>query len=144
MPYAESSHITAEFADVTFSASTKVSTDDITRFLAEADAEINTRLCNRYAVPITGTESLVLMRMIEIWLVKHRIMGILKVKTPIAKADQGGETDLRTQAIEMLKQLSDGELLLSDAPRATSEEGVKSYSADEEVDHVFQRGEDQW
>jgi hypothetical protein len=144
MSYATADQITGEFADVTFSTTTKVTTTDITRFLAEADAEINTRLSSRYAVPITGTEALVLMGMIETWLVKHRVANIMAVKIPVTKAAQGGETDLRQQALDMLQAMVEGKMSLSDAPLASSSAGVKSYAADNDLEHTFQRGENQW
>jgi hypothetical protein len=81
MSYADLSHIQSEFKDVTFDADSAVTDTEIARFLEEADAEIDMNLCGMYETPITGTTALVIVRMIEIWLVKDRVSEILLVKT---------------------------------------------------------------
>lgn len=144
MSYAALSDVQAEFPHITFNSTTKVKDVDVTRFCDEADAEIDSKLYARYQTPITGTQSIVLMRMLEIWIVKDRIQALLQVKSPDPKTDQGGQMGLRDRAMKKLDALASGAESLTDAPVRNPSNGVKSYTNDNEIDHVFQQGVTQW
>jgi phage gp36-like protein len=147
MSYAASADVVGEFKDLTVASSgTAISTDDMTRFLAEADAEINSRLSVKYTTPITGTESLLLMRQIAVWLVKDRIERITEVKTGRPVDAQKGQTptSLRSQALELLKSICEGKIKLTDATLASTGDGVGSYSSENGTEHIFDRDTQQW
>ena len=145
MGYATSAQCTGEFKDLTVGASTAISSTDVTGFIADADAEINTILSVKYQTPITGTEALIVMKMVEVWLVKQRIQDILSVKSGVPAAEQGADgKGYRQMALELLKKLTNGTAKLTDATLATSADGVKSYTSQEDTANVFDVSINQW
>jgi phage gp36-like protein len=145
MAYATSTEVVGEFKDLTVAASgTNISDADMARFLADADAEINSRLSVKYTTPITGTEALVLMRMIECWMVKHRIEKILEVKTGRPVDSQEGGKSLRQQALDLIKAIVEGNVKLTDATLASTGDGVGSYTSENGTEHIFDRDTVQW
>jgi phage gp36-like protein len=143
MSYADPSQIQSEFKDVTFDADSAVTDTEVTRFLEEADAEIDINLCGLYETPITGTTALVVVRMISIWLVKDRVSEILLVKTGRPENDQDGGSRPGERAREMLKNLAKGTLQLKDATPANPY-AVRSYTAQNSVEFVFDADKVQW
>jgi len=148
MAYATSAHISSEFKDITFSASTKVTDTEVDRFIEEADAEIDSVLSKRYVTPITGSVSLILIRQISIWLVAQRVKDILVVKTGVKGSDQGNlrNDDIRLdrKAKNMLQDIVNEKLDLVDATFLDSSGGVSSYNVDNNIGHVFDRESNQW
>lgn len=145
--YATTAEVQEEFKAIDFTSSTTaVTTTEIDRFLLEAQAEIHTYLATRYTIPITGTEALVVMRTISIWLVKSRIVMIMRQKQVDVKGDQDvGPVSLRKQAIDWLKMLASGKMVLSDAPViATNHGGMDSYLAGKDFCYDFDRDKRQW
>jgi len=136
--------VTKEFKNITFSATSSVTSDDVTEFISQADAFINSQLANKFTVPVTGTEALKIVKRLSIWLVTGRIKAILKVKTGQDIGDQGAETDLIKMAKDELKELSKGKSSLIDAPLISSADGVKSFAVDEGLEFTFKKGVDQW
>lgn len=148
MAYSSITNIQYEFKDVTFSSSTAMTTAKVTQYMADADAEIDCTLAVKYTTPITGTQSLVLIGQIAVWLVKDRINETLQVKTGDDKTSQTGGKSYRQKAVDMLNDLASGKKVLTDAALKTSADGVQSYnnnnSDDDDTANVFQRGVDQW
>lgn len=148
MSYATTSDIQGEFKNITFSGSTAVTSTQVSGFLTDADAMINARLAPKYQVPITGSNSLVIVKLIAIKLVKHRILEIIKVKTGKTSEDQDsqGKKTLEEQAFDLINDIVKDKLLLTDATLATTADGVRSYSNDnaDSIPYVFQRGSKQW
>lgn len=144
MSYTNPTLVVGEFKDLTISASTAVTTTKLTQFIADADAEINSRLGVKYKTPITGTESLVMVTMIATWLVKHRIIEVLHVKTADDKTSQVGSKSYRETALAVLKEIASGNIILTDAVLKTSADGVRSFSNDNATANIFDRSIDQW
>lgn len=144
MSYATQAEVLTEFKDFVPTSSTAISTTDIDAMIAEAEAEINSRLCVKYTTPITGTEALLIARMVEKWLVKFRIEYILQVKTGREPDKQEGGKSLRQMALDILDALVKGTMKLSDATLASSADGVKSYSSANDTQHVFDKSAKQW
>jgi phage gp36-like protein len=145
MAYATEAEIESEFKNLTIDTGTAITTATVATYLAQADAEINSRLGVKYETPITGTESLVLIKMIEIWLVKDRVQKAMKVKTGIEKSSQDlGDADYRKQALDLLADLASGKVALSDATLKDSSGGVKSYASSNSVENIFKVGVTQW
>lgn len=147
MAYCTQAQIESEFKSMTFSATTPVTDTDITRFIVEADAKIDSKLAVKYTTPITGANSLIVVRTIAIKLIKHRIERIINVKTPSAAGNQGEETSLLDEAEKELDDLAKGMAVLTDATLATSADGVKSYTSttvSTTYERNFSIGETQW
>lgn len=144
MAYVTPAQIAAEFKSMTIGATGPVNTTNLADFIAQADAEINSRLAVKYSTPITGTEALIIMQMISTYLVKARIQSILRVKTGKEDPDQDTADNLRKIAITLLDQLAKGTSILTDATLAVSADGVKSRASDDEVENHFDLESDQW
>lgn len=144
MAYCTSSDVTKEFKNITFSATSSVTSDDVTEFISQADAFINSQLANKFSVPITGTEALKIVKRLSIWLVTGRIKSILKVKTGQDIGDQGTDSDLIKMAKDELKDISKGKASLIDAPLFSTSDGVKSFAVDEGLEFTFKKDVDQW
>ena len=116
MAYCEVTDVQSEFKDITFGTSTKVTSTEVTAWIAQADAKINSYLGAKYEVPITGTEALLVVKNICVELVANRARRVLQVKTGQAETEQdtrGIRTD--TQIINELKEIAKGNIPLSDA-----------------------------
>lgn len=145
MAYCTNVDITNEFKDITFSATTSVKDTDIDAFILQAGSLIDTYLSNKYLVPVTGTGSLLLLKMICVWLVKSRVISILSVKSPVDKTKQDPDSQkLYDQAIAILKQIKAGTLKLVDAVQATSDDGMSSFLINEDIEYQFQMESNAW
>ncbi len=144
MAYCTEAEVASEFKDVTFSTTTAVTTADVTRFIEEADAEINGRVGLIYQTPIVSTEGVKVTRLISIGIVSRRIKTILAVKTGSEKADQGSAENADTFR-RMLTMIVKGEMILAGAVKLSTGDGVQSYnSSSAGIENTFKKGEDQW
>ncbi len=146
MAYSTFAQVSSEFKSITFSATTEVTSTEITRFIEEADAEIDSFVGRKYVVPITQSESLKIMRMLSIWLVADRVREIMQMKdVGIEKLKQGVRApNSAKRARDMLDKIVDGEIKLSDASLSTTHDGVQSFAVEESLEHTFKKGVDQW
>lgn len=144
MAYCVLAQVIAEFKDVNISVTTPVTVADVNRFIEEADACIDSSLSQRYTVPVTGAQSLIVVRNLSIMIVAQRIKDILKVKTGKEDANQDGRGNLRGLAEKKLKAIVDRAINLTDATEKSAGAGVKSYTSSNDVPHIFERGTDQW
>ncbi len=137
--------VQSEFKGVTFAAGTAVTTDDVDEFIIQEEFSLEGELSTVYNVPITGSQSISIMKRMSTLMVKARIMDILPVKTGKSEVDQGNPADgLRKIVSDMLEKLREKKMLLPDATLKESSGGVKSYTSENEIDHIFQRDIDQW
>lgn len=144
MAYSTVEEVSSEFKDVTFSTTTSVTTADVTRFIAEADAEIDARVGLVYVTPIEATAALKVLKLISVGLVANRIKSILAVKTGSDKADQG-EKKSGDPFRAMLREIVEGTMALQGATKNVAGDGVKSYSSSSVCEaHTFKKGEAQW
>lgn len=146
MAYAVVADVEREYKTIDFAAAgSQVSTADVTTFITEADAEIDSKIGLKYVTPVASGGGLVTLRQISVWLVKDRLEPILNVKTGIAKTEQGSEEEtLREKAIKMLDEIAAGTRLLAGATLKSSHDGVKSFAVDEGLDFTFKKGTAQW
>lgn len=144
MAYSSVENIQSEFKNLTISATTEVTTTEVTRFIEEADAYIDGVISQKYQVPITGAMSLIIVRQISIYLVAQRVKDILEVKTGSQQSEQDGRGSFKAFAEKALKDIIDDKLLLSDATLYSPEDGVASYVSSNNVPFIFERGTEQW
>lgn len=144
MAYSTNSDVRLEFKAMTLNSSTSSILDTtVDGFIAQADALINSKIGLKYVVPVTGAESLKILKTISIYLVADRMAKILQVKT-ITEENQTAEKSLRDIAMEMIKDIIDGILLLSDATLKSSGHGFNSFAVDNDLDYTFKKATDQW
>lgn len=147
MAYCTSADVKAEFKSLDISSvNASVPAATIDAMCDQASAYIDGYIDNRYAVPVTGTASLLILKMIAIILVKARVISLLSVKTPVdkTKQDPDGLTLIAT-ANKMLDQISKGVLGLVDATLISSEAGMDSRTINGICGPPqFHRGREEW
>ncbi len=142
MAYSLNTDVTDEFKNIDTSG--LITTTKIDGWIAQADAYIDGRIGLIYSVPVTGVNSLLVLKEISIGLVAQRIAYILEVKSITPKGDQYIPKNLIEQAEKRLDLITERKLILSDADEASSNAGVSSYTSENTVNRTFDVTKDQW
>lgn len=144
MAYSLNTDVQAEFKSLTYNANT-VTAAKVDEWIAQADAYIDTMLNSQYVVPITGTASLEVVKMISTWLVADRVRDILTLLPGANAASQEFAQDYFKKATELLTMLKKGQVTLPDAPLAgDGAGGVSGYAQANGLQPEFKRYSDQW
>lgn len=150
MSYCTYSDVAKEFKSITFSSSTAVTDSQVTAFIAQADAVINAKIGLKYAMPITDTDALTILKMISVGMVADRVRDIVKTQSGDAQTSQqarprGGATT-PASPWAMLDSIVKGDMLLGSAALASSADGVKSGMTDgsSSAELIFDVDETQW
>lgn len=143
MAYSTSSDIASEFKNITFDSNTSLTDTEVTEFIVQTDAIIDGYLNNKYSVPITGSTALSIVKRISIGLTVRRIIPILRVRTGVENLEQDTQS-VMDDAQKLLDDIIAGKIELTDASKASSSHGFKSYSYDNSLEYKFKREEDQW
>jgi hypothetical protein len=145
MAYCTYSDVQAEFKDITFSSTTAVKDSEVTEFIVQADARINAEIGKVYETPLASGEGLSLLKMISLQIVSKRIHEILKVKSGSDETDQkGSEEEEKDTPEKLLARIVSSDLKLVGATYLRSGNGVKSYTNDNAVSHLFERDVASW
>ncbi len=145
MSYCAAADVQAEFRELKIDSGSTLSTAQLTAFIAQSDAEIDSALAVKYQVPITGTQALLIVQMLSVWLTKDRIKGKLELKGGAdAKTNQELGIDYRKKAMEELKAYAAGTKKLVGATYATTADGVRSFTNDNSTPNIFDVGTKQW
>jgi hypothetical protein len=107
MAYTTKTKIEAMFREIGIDASsTVVSDNDITNWISEADAEIDSALFKFYEVPITGVESLKIVSKISTLKVAHLILaGPLRDAGAMVDDDERSKVSFEKMAKNLLDDL---------------------------------------
>ena len=143
MAYSTYEDVKSEFKGVDFGSSTPVTSTEVTGFIVQADALIDSLVSKRYETPITGSISLSIIKLISIWLVADRVSKILQVKTT-KEETKTADKSLYDKAMAMLKAIIAGDLVLTDATVVSSGNGWASYANSNSLENEFKKGEPQW
>ena len=157
MPYADKDDIANEIRSIdSFPTSGKEVTEDkVNQFLIEADAEINSKLQNRYVMPLANatSEALELLKKIEIDFVVYRVSSILNLKKdlPIGGDITGKTIIQKIKGVESFKistkrldELNKGLIILNGADQLSTEQGNRSVVVDDNVLSVIEKDKTQW
>lgn len=152
MAYTSAALVQAEFKSITFSATTAITSDDVTEFIAQEEALLDAKVSKKYSTPITApAAALSVMKMIATLYVKARILDILAVKTGDQKTEQGvSGASLREKADKLVEGIVDGSIKLSTASLAEGTDGVQDYvsqntnSDGSAIEPTFNREDDLW
>lgn len=148
MAYTTTAEIEADFKDLTFSTTSNVKTADVTQFIVEADALINSYVGARYIVPVTTSgEGLSLLKFLSRSLVSGRIKKIMEVKQEkSADANQNvvGVYLSATQVMKILSDIKDDVLSLAGAALLVSNQGFNSYNVTNDIAPVIEKDLKQW
>ncbi len=149
MSYATASDIEKEFKNITFDTGDAIQASEVTGFIEEEEAVINSTISNRYVIPITGTVSILVMKNITIAFVAYRVAKILNLKKnePIPEQfvpQNLNEGATRRLAQKLLFDIRNGIVELNDAVGVTKDNGVTGYNANNEIEPIFERDKVQW
>jgi len=156
MPYAAKEDIANELRSIdVFTASGKeITIAKVDQFLIESDAEINSKLQNRYVMPLVDatTEALELLKKIEIDLVAYRIAKILNLKKDMPIGGDGTKTIVQTLnegsafklSQKLLNDLNSGVIILDGATQLSTAQGNRSVVVDCDVTSVIEKDTTQW
>lgn len=141
MAYATYTDVQSEFKQIDFTASNSVlSTTEVAEFITQEEALLDGEVSQIYEIPVTGSQSISMMKMMTILMVKARIVDILAVKVGTSSPEQGSSGDaLRTRVEKMLEKIKKKTLLLPDATLLSSTGGIKSYNVDNDITPLFER-----
>lgn len=147
--YAVASDVQNEFKGIDFVNGQVTTTAKVDEFILEVEAQLDGLIAGKYLVPVTGSVSVLLLKMMTIFLVKARILDIISVKTGKKEVDQGGSgaQDLREQVLGddgMIAKIKSNDLKLIDAVVSVSGGGVSSYTSTHCIEPIFQKEKRQW
>ena len=153
MSYCSTADIEAEVKALDLSAAGTVpSTAQVTEFIEQEGARIDSYLSARYVIPVTGTKSLSFLKRICIALVAWRVSDIISTKKTqllpngVISQDTSGATAYK-QAIKDLEAIRRGDMSLPDQAVKESSTG-KSYFASQNLEDdrkpVFDMSDQQW
>lgn len=154
MAYASNTDVILEFkglAAVGWNTQT-VTAATVDEWCTQASNIIDTAIGGKYQVPVnsgTSPNSFSVLKNLCIQLVKPRVQNVLKSGTgDNASASKAGtEADPTKGVMDFLKQVASGDVKLSDAVLATTQDGVESYTndnADTLQPPTFNRHTDEW
>lgn len=149
MAYATSTDIASEFKNITFDSSSAVTDAEVDGFIEQEEAVINATISNRYEIPVTGTEALKVLKKVTIDYVACRVAKILNLKKDIPIPEKFVPQTLNECAAfresqKLLFKIRDGKMILADAEAVSSEQGVKSYNASNNICPLWERDTKQW
>jgi hypothetical protein len=145
MAYSAVSDVQKEFKGLALSGTSNPTDTTVTGWISEADAEIDGRIGTRYQTPVTGTNSLLILKTISIGIVAGRLKEFLKVKAPTLETSQNGrDGNPAKDAREKLGLIAAGDLLLSDASEKSTGEGVSGFTYSNGETATFQKDVESW
>lgn len=147
--YAGAVDIESEFKNIPFDSNSAITDVEVTAFIDQEEAIINATISNRYQVPITGTDAINVMKKITIDYVAYRVAKILNLKkdVPIPEKfvpqilNEGSAFRLAKQRLEAIQS---GKIVLNDALARSSEQGVESFNAINNIESLWTRDIKQW
>lgn len=153
MSYCTAANVTSELKNVTFNASSSVTSAAVLEFIDQADAIIDMHIAQRYSAPVTsGAKSLNILKKISIDLVVYRIAKILNLSKSVPIPDQKviqeiTEGSAYRESMKLLVAIRDNLMNLPDATLLDSTSGLASFhteTGNSEIVPVFDREEQQW
>ena len=146
MSYAAATDVQAEFAGVDFSkTNAKVTSAQVTEWIAQADVEINSAISGVYQTPIVAGDGLILLKQISIMLAGDRVESKLHVNSGAEPLDRVHGRSRRKDSLAMLEKIRKGDLALAGATKISSSDGVQSAATTSPcVRHIFKKGVNQW
>ncbi len=146
MAYSAHADVAAEFKATTFSSSSLITSTQVTEFIAQADALIDSYVGMKYIVPVTaGASALKLLKLFSAVLTADRVRKILEVKQATNKdADQNPRGMSPVDVMKQLKDIRDGNLLLDGATSLIGSGGFYSNNEANNVTPVMRKDDKQW
>ena len=131
MGYCTTQDIEDYFLNKSFKCGDYLTNGKADGFIAADAALINSSLRVRYTIPITNTNDLMILKMINEKMVVGTIDDIFREKKEDGAFDRGRST--RKEALVMLKQIKNGDLILESSGNTSTIKFNKVNSDDTEV-----------
>ena len=147
MAYATTAQVSEELRGVSLSATTDPTDTVVTRWISEAEAEINAIVGKRYQVPIDSGDSpkdYLFMQNLCIMIVAARLRRYLGIKSPFNEVNQHIQTDTDDKARKILAKIASGDYKLQDATIVSDSVGVSSFNVSSSQEFIYKKGVDQW
>lgn len=152
MTYATVAEINSEFKSMTpalTGSDGALIESEIEAFIEQEEAFINETISNRYTVPVSGTQSIKVLKSISIAFVAYRVAKVLNLKKHIPIPDKFAPQDLNEGsaykiAKERLKAIQNGDVVLQDAEALTTGQGISSYNSTNNISQIWKRDTKQW
>lgn len=142
MAYSVAADIESEFKKLSFTTG-PVSTAEVTEFIVQADAIIDSKIGRRYVTPVTADASaLSILKFISIGCVVQRVRDILEVKNISRQVDQEVKReDIGARAKKLLDQIANKLLDLPGATLVSTGDGVNSFNADNGTEYFHKKND---
>ena len=150
--YCTTADIEAEIKALSLSASSIPTTTQVTEFIDQESARIDSYLSSRYTTPISGTESLLIVKRLCIALVSWRVSDIISTRkvsqlpNGMISQDLSGATAYK-QAMKDLELYRKGLISLPDSTVANASAGKSGFASgnsDAQYESQFDVNEKQW
>jgi hypothetical protein len=133
----------------TFTDSSKVTRNDVTNFILEADAFINNRLNSVYETPITDNDDTEILKYISCRLAAFEVAQVLVLQT------SGKMPEITYQwkgtAVKRLEQIISRDIILPNSTQQDTTKGLYSFTSHgnsdndyEDTDPLWKLGTEQW
>lgn len=109
------------FKNIDFTTSTSVLTADVEALIDLNSAVMDGRVSSRYVTPITGAESLKIMKRVCSWLTAADVDEIIRKGSVSADERVTRAETYRKMAYDILDKIESGELLLADASSSSAD-----------------------
>lgn len=148
MAYTTYTEVQGDFKNMTFNASTgNVIQSEVTQFIVEADALINSYVSAKYPTPVTEAgDGLNLLKMLSRTIVTLRIKAVLEVKSANAAIGQNAVSTLMSmpQITKMLESIKAGQLKLIGVTTTVSGGGFYSSNYADSIEPVIKKNDRIW
>lgn len=146
MAYCVNTDVKSQFKALTYASSgTGLTSAEVDAWISEADAYIDSRIGIKYAVPITETADLKILKTISTYLVAERVQARLEVLTGSEMSNQNQKPRMSFDKLAkmMIQEIVDGKLKF-DTDLLSSGDGAKGTIDDEDISPYFERETEQW
>lgn len=120
--------VKSDFKNISFTATSSVTIEEVEKIIAQESAYINGRICKLYVTPVNenlAPVSFSILKRINIFLAADRVRHILYTKTGMEDKDQDtkGTRSISRNPRKDLDEILNGKLDLCDAERVGSDIG---------------------
>jgi len=134
MPYCTIQDLEGYFLNKSFKSGDYLTNGKAESFIATDAAIINAAIRTRYTLPIRNSNDLIILKSINERMVVGTIDDIFREKTEDGKFERGRNT--RKEALDMLKQIKDGEIVLESTAKGS---GIKFNNVNSDGNEVSSR-----
>lgn len=126
-----------------FTSSTNPTSTKASEIIDEVEAEIDCIIATKYAIPLTQTRNIALVRSIALAIAAARVRKIIDSNLP-ENAEQSLHQKAEKDARSRLADILHNRLLLLGEEPAVSGNGIKSYASSNGLTPTFERDTQQW